>query len=546
MKVRNLLIAALLLGGMTAFNACSDKDEDPTPDQGTEQPAEELDTYLAVAGGFGDKIETRAGDEVNDGNLWKKGYDYEIIRNYAEVVFEVGENNEPGKVLAYYVNKSGSSANPIFGKRDEFGDKKYVSGLTDKYGFYLQPLKFKTAAKKVAVIIVANCDEMFNGNGFKEENGEPTFSNFEEFTTYANTVDLPLMKNQKFGGYPMSSNVYIVDIVPGKYNSVGFGNNGDGQKQLKEALEHYEMNYSGDISDIHVSNQKRFYLYRCWSLVKLTTLKVATYTEGATDAKFEFEGAFVMNVPTRTNLFNPGKKVDASEGWYAWGGDLNVDLTSYLKQNSGKNLFYSGYSADNTTEDLINSDDVAGNPAYDKGFRTKKFADATIYFSNYTRSLKETETFTKNETLDLTLDKFKGDNTSLSIDNAMGEDNYFTYIVAPSTYGLDGEGKQVSDQSIVLAVKGKYSQKIGDKWIGANESTYYTVVINGDDSATTEELYGATNVENTVMRNVQYEIEMTVKGPGSPDPVHHLANSYLVPKVTIVPFGKVTQHSEID
>ena len=30
MKVRNLLIAALLLGGMTAFNACSDKDEDRT------------------------------------------------------------------------------------------------------------------------------------------------------------------------------------------------------------------------------------------------------------------------------------------------------------------------------------------------------------------------------------------------------------------------------------------------------------------------------------------------------------------------------------
>ena len=497
-----------------------------------------MDTYLAVAGGFGDKIETRAGDIVNDKELWGK-YDYEIIRNYAEVVFEVGENNKPGKVLAYYVNKSGSSANPIFGKRDEFGKKEYVSGLTDKYGFYLQPLKFKTAAEKIAVIIVANCDEMFKGDGFKEESGEPTFSNFEEFTKYANTVDLPLMKNSKFGGYPMSSNVYIVDIVPGKYNSVGFGNNKDGKKQLGEALDYYKMN--GDISEINVSNEKRFYLYRCWSLVKLTTLKVATYTEGATDAKFEFEGAFVMNVPTKTNLFNPEKQVNKDAGWYAWGGELNVDLGSYLKLNSGKSLFYSGYSEDNTGN-LINSDDVETNSAYDKGFRTKSFADATVYFPNYTRNLKKTETFTTAKELDLT--KFKGD-ASLSIDNAMGEDNYFTYIVAPSTYGLDEE-KQVSDQSIVLAVKGKYSQKIGGQWVGANESTYYTVVINGDDSNTTEELYGASNVPNTVMRNVQYEIEMTVKGPGSPDPVHHLANSYLVPKVTIVPFGKVTQHSEID
>lgn len=540
MKVRNLLIAALLLGGMTAFNACSDKDEDPTPDQGTEQPAEELDTYLAVAGGFGDKIETRAGDEVNDGNLWKKGYDYEIIRNYAEVVFEVGENNEPGKVLAYYVNTSGSSANPIFGKRDEFGNKEYVSGLTDKYGFYLQPLKFKTAAEKIAVIIVANCDEMFKGNGFKEENGEPTFSNFEEFTKYANTVDLPLMENQIFGGYPMSSNVYIVDIVPGKYNSVGF----EKMNVVQESLNHYNDKTTLTTDNWNKSAVKRFYLYRCWSLVKLTTLKVATYTEGATDAKFEFEGAFVMNVPTKTNLFNPEKKVNASEGWYAWGGELNVDLDSYLKLNSGKKLFYSGYSKDNTTEDLINSEDVAGNSAYDKGFRTKSFADATTYFSNYTRDLKDTETLTTGKELDLTADRFKG-GASLSVDNAMGEDNYFTYIVAPSTYGLDEEG-QVSDQSIVLAVKGKYSQKIGNQWVGANESTYYTVVINDDDSNTTEELYGASNVPNTVMRNVQYEIEMTVKGPGSPDPVHHLANSYLVPKVTIVPFGKVTQHSAID
>lgn len=538
MKVRNLLIAALLLGGMTAFNACSDKDEDPTPDQGTEQPAEELDTYLAVAGGFGDKIETRAGDEVNDGNLWKKGYDYEIIRNYAEVVFEVGENNEPGKVLAYYVNKSGSSADPIFGKRDEFGKKEYVSGLTDKYGFYLQPLKFKTAAEKVAVVIVANCDEMFKGNGFKEENGEPTFSNFEEFTTYANTVDLPLIKNSKFGGYPMSSNVYIVDIVPGKYNSVGFAN----MDVVQKSLDHYKDKTTLTTDNWNRSEVKRFYLYRCWSLVKLTTLKVATYTEGATDAKFEFEGAFVMNVPTKTNLFNPEKQVNKDAGWYAWGGELNVDLNSYLEQNSGKNLFYSGYLEDKTAKSLINSDDVETNSAYDKGFRTKSFADATVYFPNYTRDLKKTETFTTAKELDLT--QLNGD-ASLSIDNAMGEDNYFTYIVAPSTYGLNEKG-QVSDQSIVLAVKGKYSQKIGDQWVGANESTYYTVVINGDDSNTTEELYGASNVPNTVMRNVQYEIEMTVKGPGSPDPVHHLANSYLVPKVTIVPFGTVKQQSAID
>lgn len=529
MKTRNLIVAALLLGGMTAFNSCSEKEIDnitPPIDQPVE---EELDTYLAFTAGFGDKAITRA----DDGDISERKHEYERIRNYGEFLFEVDESGKPGKYLASYVNYN--EENPIFPNTNENTD------ISDKYGFYLQPLKFKTASKRVAIVVVANCDELFI-----ESEGLPIFTDFESFSNYANKVTLPLMKNTKFGGYPMSSNVMVLSIEPGKYNAVGYGLNVQaGKNEFAAALEHYEIDQP-DEDDVNNVTDNRINLYRCWSLVKLKTVTVDTYSVGATNARFDLEEVFVMNVPNKTNLFNTAPPAV----WHAWGGELNVDLNAYLE---GENGFYSGYSADKST--LESSDDYKGS-AYTIGFRSSDIAKATTFYDNYNRQLnaetivKVEEGSFKQTALDCASDKFKIPNSGLAIDNRMDEDNLFTYIVAPSTYGKDDNGEQISDQSMVLVLKGKYSQKIGGVWSGIGEdgeikSSYYTVVINGEGEINTDGLL-TDNIPNTVMRNVQYEIDMKVKGPGSDTPVAYMTNTYLVPKVTVVPFGKVTQSAERD
>lgn len=531
MKTRNLLIAALLLGGMTAFNSCSEKEIDNITPPIDQPVAEELDTYLAFTAGFGDKPITRA-DDPN-----YRGHEYERIRNYGEFVFEVGSDNKPGKYLASYVNYD--IKNPIFPNTNENTD------LSDKYGFYLQPLKFKTASEKIAIVVVANCDQLF-----KESEEPQTFTDFESFSKYANEVTLPLMSSTKFGGYPMSSNVLILSIKPGKYNAVGFGlNQPAGKEELAKALAHYEIEQPAEEENTHNATDNRIYLYRCWSLVKLGKVTVDTYSEGATNARFDLEEAFVMNVPNKTNLFN----TETPDNWSAWGGQLNVDLGDYLQSDYN---FYSGYSADKTSVESSDDEKYQGS-AYTIGFRSAEFANKTKFFSNYNRSLKESvETIVKQTEGNLTQtelncagEKFKVPDSNLAHDNQMAEDNFFTYIVAPSTYGKDNE-EQISDQSMVLVLKGKYSQKIKGSWYGIGEdgeiqSSYYTVVINGEGEINTNGLL-TRNIENTVMRNVQYEIDMKVKGPGSPTPVAYMTNTYLVPKVTIVPFGKVTQESERD
>lgn len=547
MKMKNLLVAALLLGGMTAFNACSEKDEIDNVTPPTEEPAEALETTLAFTGGFGEELETRAASDEPASSDNGKG-SYEMIRNYAEILFEV-EDGQPGSVIAYDLDVTGTAENPIFGTRKEYEENNYANGKTDPYGFYFKPLTFKTAKKRVALVVVANCDELF-----KNTENLKTITDFKGFSEFANSVVLPLLKNTDFGGYPMSSNVYMFDIIPGKYNSVGFGlNDPKGKEELADALKYYKLateeTAAGIVEETNKIDDKRIDLYRCWSLVKLANLDVDIYTKGAKDAKFEFEEAFVMNVPNRTNLFNPEKSATSSN-WHAWGGELNISLDSYMK--SGTSLFYSGYSDDEKASPKKHSDGWEENPAYDKGFRTAELADATSYFSNYKRSLPEAKIITMSgQPLDCQGDEFEVEGSGFSIDPAMGEDNFFTYIVAPSTYGKDEQGGQVSDQSIVLVVKGKYSQYIENQWIGTGENgeitpSYYTVVVNGSDSQTKIEGVLTKNIQNTVMRNVQYYIDLTVKGPGSPVPTIHLKSTVLVPKISIIPFGTVRQTSEID
>lgn len=498
MKTRNLLIAALLLGGMTAFNSCSEKTEVDEIIPPIDNPAEELDTYLAFTAGFGDKLMTRA--EGESGATVK---DFDKVMNYGEFIFEVNESGNPGKYLAHYINPGTEGGDPIFSSNSE--------------GFNLQPLKFKTAKEQIAIVVVANSNKLL-------ESSTTTITDFDTFSKLFNEVTLPA-NDEVFAEYPMSSNVLICNIVPGKYNSVGFGEN-------QAAIDAFESYGITEVTkdNLNISNENNINLYRCWSIVKLNKVTVGTYSDGAKNAKFDFEEAFVMNVPSMTNLFN----TTLTNKINAWGGDLNVDLQSYL---DGDNGFYSGYK-DDDTDDKQSSDD--SGDAYDEGYRSEAIANLTSYYKKYNNTLADAQSVVKSNV---------GTFTNTELDYSKEET--FKYIVAPSTYGKDSDtGDQISNQSIVLVLKGKYSQLFenGGAWYGTGDggdivSSYYTVVINNEDDVQSSSLE---NIPNTVMRNVQYEIDMLVKGPGSPTPVNHLANTYLVNKVKIVAFGKVTQSSSKD
>lgn len=534
MKTRHLLIAALLLGGMTAFNACSDKDEVDNIIPPVDQPTEELETSLLLGAGLSDKIATRA-DEPSTGN---KSQSYERIRNYVVAAFGVDENGQPAELLAYYVDKGES--NPIFPNVDAGN-----SPISDQYGFSIKPLKFKTSKTQVAVVVLANCDQVY------KEMSDNAIKDFASFESFVNKAALPLMdsylngKNGKFGGYPMSSNVYIMNITPGKYNTVGFGN--QALSEVNDALGYYEEK-SITAGDRQTIDERRISLYRCWSQVELTDLTVKTYTSGASEARFDLKGAFLMNVPAKTKLF-ASKNVN-NANWFTWGAELNADFNEYISSLEG-NAFYSGFSNDKNSTP-VNSDDLGA--AYTRKFRTKEVADNTTFDGYFNRQVSNTtvEVSSTNSGA-TTLDKLE--NTDIPVADADDNNKHlFNYIVSASNYGLSEAGAQ-NDKAMVLVVEGVYKEKVGGSWIVPNfdgteedadqaKPRYYTIVINEEGVSSTNVLVN--NIQNTVMRNVKYEISAVIAGPGSDTPVGYLTNTYIVPKVTIVPFGTVKQTSEID
>ena len=140
-----------------------------------------------------------------------------------------------------------------------------------------------------------------------------------------------------------------------------------------------------------------------------------------------------------------------------------------------------------------------------------------------------------------------GKEHSLRIPSAKGEFlsilPQIKFSVAPSNYGLLGK-----DKAMCLVVKGRYYYKtsngsvIGsDEYIGDNPyaSKYYTVIVNeeGDKNG---------GSPGEVKRNYRYQISLTINGPGSDTPWDYTKNSYVVPKVTVVPFGVVEQDSKLD
>lgn len=560
MKTRNLLIAALLLGGMTAFNSCSEKEIDnitPPIDQPVE---EELETVFVMNAGYGDNLETRAGELEDPSNELedpsKLSSDYEDVYNYSLAIFEANEGgvSDDSKILAYYAIKSET---PIWTPAERgtgMGEETDYHNVHrgDQFGFYLMPQRFKTSAKHVAIVVVANSDVLDKSLIGPESSEVPTsISNFGQYVKYINTSKFPEPVSDGPAGvkYPMSSNVCVVAIEPGKYNAVGLGSAQStyGMEKAQSVLKNWDSTIELTSENYKPTIEQRILLYRNWSQIELKEIDVKTYTKDATDAKFTLKEAFLMNVPVNGRMFDEMKIASGSGRtdlgkWASWGGALNLAGLTDLRSVE----FYSGYSNDKNAEKESSTslEDSKGEGVYDKYFRDQVIAAATTYADGYYRDLSA------------------GDNIAIqgkkSIQsNSDGNDlaffpgKNFSFIVNSGNYGVSYKPETLSEdydpeKSIVLCIKGDYEEFVGNVWI-KSEDRYYTVVVN-DGGAVAEGgiLSQEENIANTVVRNVKYDISLTVTGPGSDTPVGHLPYSYVVPKVTIVPFGHVTQHSEVD
>lgn len=540
MKTRNLLIAALLLGGMTAFNSCSEKEIDNIAPPVDQPVAAELETVLTLNTAPGDNVETRAWDDASGTEELQSK---ERIRNYVWAIFECDAegNFSPSSLVKAIV---GQKVSPDL----SIGEDKMYN---------LAPAKFKmTEGRKIAIVVLANCDELFGeaqlGAG---EDGKllSDIKNYGDFETYCNKFTMGYITNNAFGGYPMSSNVLLLEgVQAGAFNAAGFTD-----EREAEDIFYNNMNLLANDVNLEVSNQKPIPLYRMWSQVELTKISVKKYNETDKKAEFKLKEVFLMNVPNLSKAINGEKAFSISQNnWFKWGESLCFDkIEDYvnftMKVNKGdqRQGFSSGWADDE--KDVVKTLQKA---------RTEIVTNNTSYLQYLNRSLANTNGYSvegdpkwlsdgiinADDKTSVVFGKALIANEPYNADQQNRPINYFNFVVPESNYGLPEnivKDSPIMGQSILLVVKGDYISTNSMGLTTTTEDSYYTVVVN--DSADRTYLANVPSHANEVKRNVKYDIELTVAGPGSPTPDPTLS-TYLTPKVTIVPFGSVRQEAEKD
>lgn len=137
--------------------------------------------------------------------------------------------------------------------------------------------------------------------------------------------------------------------------------------------------------------------------------------------------------------------------------------------------------------------------------------------------------------------------------NTEKKDLLFYSVVAPDNVTLnatsnshDFSGKKIfyayenkiatESSRTLIVVKGTYSYTSA---IGTTAKTaYYTIAIN--DPATGDAITDESNSGNYIHRNTRYHINLTVKGPGSPDPFIVPEKANLAVKIQVAPWNVVT------
>lgn len=574
MKIQKLLLATMLCSVFGIFAACSDDVNPVTGEPETTVPVEEeVETVLAFAANVDNgNLSTRAENQVTDPSVDK-------VAKLAIALFYV-KDGKPGDLITIQ-------------KKEEISpDDQNGSEYT---GYYMNPIKFKIAPDKegkakVAVVALANYGNLF------EKVADGDIKNFEAFKKYT-SAKMYNNFGSNYGWYngeitgesvlfPMSSNVLYYEVSPGKVNSIGYR---ESKNALDFANSYYQNSVANALTEANRSADSMIELYRGAAEIELRSIQFENYGDMQFD-HFILEEVFVMNLPTMVNWFDP--TLPGNDGYSSsWGGDLNVKFEEYATKKYdyfGKPLksFMSGNKRVNSAD--INgsipfvpgkfcSEDMFSYTSFDKNdmstallmfphnkgantetsnyrdgavdskltfFSTDQNVSNDVYGMFLNQSLEEYKRLVNKTEYQSVINKYS---MRKSVDATATP--AWKFAVSPSNYSLNN-GRLVSERAICLVVRGRYYYRSGGQILGADnknysDSKYYTVVVNKEGESEISEASVPTH-SNCVKRNVRYEISLTISGPGSDTPWDYTENSYVVPKVKVVPFGLVEQNSKLD
>lgn len=127
--------------------------------------------------------------------------------------------------------------------------------------------------------------------------------------------------------------------------------------------------------------------------------------------------------------------------------------------------------------------------------------------------------------------------------------SYANVNTASSFFVYDNSSTtKITDNANVtaLVIQGDYTYKANNGAIETSTDAYWTVFVN-NDAPQAPTAAGYTDLEHCgVLRNVQYSINATITGPGSPDPEIPSAAASLTANVEVVPWGQITLTPDID
>lgn len=290
------------------------------------------------------------------------------------------------------------------------------------------------------------------------------------------------------GSLSMNSGIFNVDIKAGTTNYLGY---------TEEEVKGYKGYYLDE------ADNKPVKLYRNVAKVVLKKIQITANDEKYKNATLDVENVFILHANKTTMLVG----ADGA----AWGSTVK---TSYNYLNGAENANYLIWAEymDEFSEDKI----------------MQKY-------------LKNDKLYDYNDIFSLNMAKEKIDRL-VPWEPTTGNSSYVYENTSTDIYTL-------------LVVKGKF--KYGD--ITDPESRYYSVAIGKDGVAGLNELdntYSAptgfdgsrtTPLSGTV-RNLQYNVELRVAGPGYTTPFGPKAedDTFLDVKVEVVAFGQITQNTEIE
>lgn len=284
----------------------------------------------------------------------------------------------------------------------------------------------------------------------------------------------------------MSSQVFDCSITRGKHNRMGYGNPVS----------------SSDVSLV----ADPINLYRSVARLQLSGLTLKETTSVGTAKSFEADSIFVVNVKSISKIASLKADdvlestillADEAEQWWTGGWPNAVGVYKTIAKE--KMQSYLGYSFKTPPANWDS------HPYYDP--RRTGIQKALII----------------------------GGNNSMTKTDAFGIGNFF---YAYENSRKDGAGMTKDGTQTLLVVKGTYTYvPTGAGELKKMENRYYTMIVN--DATGTTSFDKEVNRHTGIRRNYQYNLHITIAGPGSDGPYDKDAQAWVTAKVEVLPWGVI-------